>query len=307
MSCDSDTQSVKNESPISTESRTDYDDFLEESTAGNATSKTTSSYLYSGPQSTVTVQASDAAACTFSDGKSNVGATKRKDKPSRKRKQIVPKVIYSGNIKFQVLNIHQATDSIKAICARYGATISKLNLASSHNQISNSIEVRIAQGSFNDILPLLKKQSVKMDAVNLKSRDVTAEFIDIESRLKTKKSARDRYIEVLRKKADKVRDIIEAEEVIRSITEEIEAKEGRLRYLKDKVRFSTITINIYEKIDTQEIEAYYKPFSEKIKEAAINGWNIITHLFLFLINIWPLLLLIGFLYWKRKWLKSKWG
>ncbi len=274
------------------------DDFIEESGIGNAPAIT-------GNGQNVLV--SSVTSFCVSDS--------QQDKPTKseinKRKKLVKKksskIIYTGSLRFQVLNVNESTDSIKAICNRYGATISKLNLSSTRNQISNSIEIRIAQGNFNTILPLLKKQSVKMDAVNLKSRDVTAEFIDIASRLKTKKSARDRYIEVLRKKADKVRDIIEAEEAIRSITEEIEAKEGRLRYLKDKVQFSTITLNIYEKTDTPEVETYYKPFTKKMKDAAINGWGIITHLFLFLINIWPLALLIGFLYWKRKWLKSKWG
>ena len=65
-----------------------------------------------------------------------------------------------------------------------------------------------------------------LDKEDITSNDVTAEFVDIESRLKTKKEVRNRYITILKTKTGKVKDIIQAEEAIRKITEEIEVKEG---------------------------------------------------------------------------------
>ena len=52
----------------------------------------------------------------------------------------------------------------------------------------------------------------------------TEEFVDIESRLKTKREIRDRYIQILRDKTGSISDVLEAEEAIRTITEELKQK-----------------------------------------------------------------------------------
>jgi hypothetical protein len=124
--------------------------------------------------------------------------------------------------------------------------------------------------------------------------------------LKTKKEVRERYIDILRNKAGTVKDVIQAEDAIREITEEIEAKEGRLRYLKNQVNLSTITLTIYQKVNfKEEPEIYEKPYFKKFVEALKNGWSIITIVVLFLANIWPILLIIGFIYLRRNWILKK--
>ena len=101
--------------------------------------------------------------------------------------------------------------------------------------------------------------------------------------------------------------MIAAEDAIRKITEEIEAKEGRLRYLQDKVSQSTINLEIYQKVDFEkEPETFEKGFFTKAKESLETGWNIITEIFLLLLSIWPILLILAaFLFWRRKWKQRK--
>ncbi len=130
--------------------------------------------------------------------------------------------------------------------------------------------------------------------------------MDIESRLKTKKEVRERYISILRNKTGDIKDVIAAEDAIRKITEEIEAKEGWYRYLQDQVNFSTVQLRVYQEVEYgKEPTVYIKPYSEKLLDAVINGWGMITSLLLGLLNIWPLVIITSLIVWKRKWIVSR--
>ena len=216
------------------------------------------------------------------------------------------KVIWNANLEFQVTDVNNASQNIKNIADSFGAFVSNMKLNSGYSRISNKITIRVESSKFDSLLNAIKGESIFMKSIEINSKDVTEEFIDIESRLKTKKDVRDRYIEILRNKTGDIKDVIEAEEAIRKITEEIEAKEGRLRYLNDKVKFSTINLNVYQEVEyRKEPNVFIKPYSEKLTDGLKNGWSIITNIFLGLVNIWPLLLIVSFIIWKRKWLISK--
>lgn len=83
---------------------------------------------------------------------------------------------------------------------------------------------------------------------------------------------------------------------MRIIQEEIEVTKGKLKYLKNRISYSTINIEVYEAV-------HYKPkaFFTKIKEGLINGSNIISSLILGILNILPIFLLAisAFIIYKR--------
>ncbi|MEM1135527.1 MAG: DUF4349 domain-containing protein, partial [Bacteroidota bacterium] len=155
------------------------------------------------------------------------------------------KIIWSANLEFQVAEVDSATKVLQNLSTRYKGFISNMDMSSTNYRITNTIQIRISNDRFEDLIDAIKQEAIHIDEIQIKSNDVTEEFIDSQSRLKTKKEVRDRYIDILKNKTGNVKDIIAAEETIRKITEEIEAKEGRLRYLQDKVSFSTVVVTIY--------------------------------------------------------------
>jgi hypothetical protein len=93
------------------------------------------------------------------------------------------------------------------------------------------------------------------------------------------------------------------EEKLRVIREEIESKEGRLKYLNDQVSLSTIHLDIYQKLT---FEPGFK-FLKKIGSALKGGWKGLLRVVIGLIYIWPLLIIFsGVLIWLiRKSRKKK--
>jgi len=238
---------------------------------------------------------------TSEDGSRENDDVKSKTTDSRK-------LIWKANLEYQVSNVDESTASIQKIVKQYDGFISSMDLSSTNYQITNTIQIRVSNEKFDELIEELKSEAIFIDELTIKSNDVTEEFVDIQSRLKTKKEVRDRYIDVLRNKAGSVKDIIAAEEAIRIITEEIEAKEGRLRYLKDKVKFGTITVTIYQEVEYKaEPKIYEKPFVKKFIEGLKSGWSIVTAFVLFIANIWPIVIIIGLFIWKRKWILKRIG
>lgn len=217
------------------------------------------------------------------------------------------KIIKEADISFQVADYFFAKKQIDSLVKRWGGYISNEDEVSSNYRIENTIIIRVHQRHFESLLNGLGNTAFKVDYKKVNSYDVTEEYVDIQSRLKTKREVEKRYYEIL-KKATKIEDILRVENEIRKIREEIESQEGRLKYLSDRVSYSTITLNVY-----QYLEYKYKPSKEsnfftKSYKALDKGWKGLLAFIVALIHIWPVLLgggIVLIIFMRRKKFKTK--
>jgi len=221
---------------------------------------------------------------------------------------VVPKLIRTADLRFQVKNLDKSSDVIDQLTKEFGAYISSANMSTANAEANNTLMIRVPNGNFDGLLKAVCKESIYMQRKNVSTQDVTEEYVDIEARLKTKKEVEARYIEILKNKAKTVEDVLKAEEQIRLIREEIEAREGRLNYLKNQVSYSTISVQLYEQIEYHEdpIEVT-NSFGNKASSGFDQGWTVIQNIVIGLITIWPLLLIgvIVFIIIRKKMRKNK--
>ncbi|MEM8523371.1 MAG: DUF4349 domain-containing protein [Bacteroidota bacterium] len=211
------------------------------------------------------------------------------------------KIIKTADLRMQVKDVTKSSSNIEGIVKNHQAYISNSSLNNSTYRIENDITIRVPSNRFDEILEALTKEAIFINYKNIGTQDVSEEYFDIEARLKTKKEVLARYEEILRTKAKTVKDVLAAENAIRKIQEEIESKEGRLRYLKDRVGLSTINLSIYQEVEYQDQPEVVKDsYFSKMTRAGKRGGFIISELFLGLISIWPILLILSVLYWQRK-------
>lgn len=213
------------------------------------------------------------------------------------------KIIKTASVRFQVEDFKKSAEKLKRIAKDFGGINTSYNENNNGYNIEASFIVRITNSKFDTLLNALQTESIYLNYKNINAEDVTEEFIDIESRLKNKKAVEQKYLEIL-KKASRIDDILAVENQIRIIREEIEAKEGRLKYLKDRVAYSTINLTFY-----QNLENYQAPdisFWSKIKSSFSDGWSSIQNLGLWIVSIWPFVILaIIIFYFVRKMWKKK--
>lgn len=213
------------------------------------------------------------------------------------------KIIYTASARARVENLDTALARVTRLITRNGGFLSSQHRSNSTYEHTAQLTIRLPAGKLEGALAFLPRISEQIDYQNLDSRDVTAQWLDLESRLQTKRDVRDRYIDILRNRAQKVEDILNAEDKIRVITEEIEAKEGQLRYLRDQVSLSTLTLELYETVEYRDTgETYTRSFWSKLQDSLENGWELIQELVLGLVAIWPLCILIPLIIWLfRRW------
>lgn len=213
------------------------------------------------------------------------------------------KIIKTADYRFQVKDIDLSTKKIQSLVRENSAYISGMDMNANNFQKDNYITIRVPNVNFEDLLTEIGKEAEFTDYKRIHTEDVSEEYVDIETRLKTKKEVKERYEMMLRTQAKTMTEVFHAEEKIRKLQEEIEAKEGRLRFLKEKVSFSTINLSVYQVIDLEAMAAAKEHgFADEFKENFMTGWTGIMNVLLAMVNIWPLIFIgIVVLFWKRNW------
>ncbi len=208
------------------------------------------------------------------------------------KKKNTLKIIKEANLGIRVEDYKRARKQVDGLLQKYDAYISSENESKSGNWITNHLTIRIPSKHFDTFMGSVGDIAERITHKRITASDVTKRYVDIESRLKTKKEVRDKYNSFL-KNAKNIEEMLAVEEKVRLLTEEIEAKEAELRYLNDKVNYSTITLSINQKLDyVFEDPDYAEPsFFQRIGKAFETGWHGILHLIVGITTVWPLVLI----------------
>jgi hypothetical protein len=218
-------------------------------------------------------------------------------------KEIEAKIIKSGNLRYQTDDLEKTYSQIQEAVKKHKAIIKNDSQYNDEDGISRRINIRIPNENFDGFIADISKGVSYFDLKSISSDDVTEEYIDVASRIKTKKVLEERYYGLL-KKATKISEMLEIEKKLSEIREEIEAKEGRLRYLQNKVSMSTLDINFYKPVaQGQKATVSY---GGRIGNAFVSGFNGISNFFIQLLGIWPVIVTLVVLFILiRKRLKRK--
>lgn len=215
------------------------------------------------------------------------------------------KIIKNADCRIKVNNVGQATLLSKEIVSKYEGYVSAESFTHTNYAKENRFTIRIPKENFDEVLDSICALADFVDYKNISTLDVTEEYIDIKSRLKTKLEVKQRYEIILKTSAKTVEDILLTEDKLRVLQEEIEAAQGRLNYLTNRVSYSTIQFDLYETIvPKDEPQKYVKSFMEKAEDGLSFGWNLLQYLFLVLFYVWPLVLLGISVFIYFKWIRK---
>lgn len=194
------------------------------------------------------------------------------------------KIIKEGEISFETANINETKSLITKTVQELNGYISKDNVNDYSDKLEHSLVIRVPSDRFDLLLKTISESADKLDSKNVDVLDVTAEYIDIDSRIKTKKELENRYKELL-KQATKVEEILTIEKEIGQLRTEIESVEGQMKYLKDRISFSTLTVTYYQKTNS----AFR--FTSKLGQALKSGWDGFLWFLIGLIHLWTFILI----------------
>lgn len=209
------------------------------------------------------------------------------------------KLITDGSISFEVENLRETRRRIGQLAETHEAYIASDQEYNAGDRISINMEIRVPADNFDALLGGLDEEIRRLDNRQINVRDVTEEFVDIQARLRSKKELEARYAELL-EQARAVSDMLEIERQMEQLRGQIESIEGRLRYLQDQVALSTLRLNFYERRPSD------MQFGRELVDGLRSGWNNLIYFFLFMLRLWPFILLSAGLVWGLlRWRKRR--
>lgn len=215
---------------------------------------------------------------------------------------IKKKIIKDGRLGMDVRNLSASKTNIDTIVRNLGGYYDNESLSNNDFATAYDLKIRIPSDKFEILIEKIESGEGEVSYKEIDARDVTEEFIDLETRLGNKQKYLTRYQELLRN-AKNIKEILDIEEKIRVLEEEIESTTGRLKYLNDQVNYSTLELNISQKKAFKYTPPFRQNFFEKLKQSLSRGWYGFVDLFFFLLSNWAVLILLAVLIWL--WIKYR--
>lgn len=210
------------------------------------------------------------------------------------------KIIKDGRLGIKVTELEKAKSRIDTLVKNNGGYYANENFNNTDYEASYNLRIRIPTDKFEKFIAEAESGDGEILYKQIDARDVTDQFIDLETRLETKRNYLTRYRELL-KQAKNVKEILEIEEKIRGLEEEIESTTGRLKYLGDLVDYSSLDLMISKRKEFRYTPGERDKFTERLKQSLSKGWIGFVDFLLFLIRIWPFWIIVSvlFYFWKR--------
>ena len=172
-------------------------------------------------------------------------------------------IIRTGNISMAVEDTLAVQATIEDMVEQMAAEGAFVVSAQEHGGIEGSqpyitISIRIPAARFSETMDRLADLAVNVNSRNESAQDVTEEYVDLEARLESLESARQRLLEIM-EEARNTKDLLEAEQQLTQREAEIESIKGRMQYLEQSARLSSIWIELQPHILSQPVGDEWRP------------------------------------------------
>lgn len=97
------------------------------------------------------------------------------------------------------------------------------------------------------------------------TEDVTAQYVDLDARIRNKQRLEERFLQLLDRSAGKINELIEVERELGRVRGEIERMQSMFRSLESRIKMTTVTINVREERNYEPPQA--PSFSRRIGKA----------------------------------------
>jgi hypothetical protein len=206
-------------------------------------------------------------------------------------------IIHTAHLQIQVKDFGKTQHNIENKVSEYDGYVVESNVyRESDERISGHMTVRIPEKHFQKFLTDTEGQAVEVLERNVSGQDVTEQYVDLESRLKSKRAVEERLLTFMNK-AEKTEDLLKISKDLATVQEDIEVIVGKMNYLDNQSAYSTIEISMHEdqivipELDNKDLDTW-----EKTKKQLATSLNFLlatgSGLIVFSIGNLPIIILL---------------
>lgn len=146
-------------------------------------------------------------------------------------------IIYTAGMRIAVFNLEEAMTKAESLPEKFGGYV--------HSMGAGELVLKIPARKLRAAMTELGGYGV-VEQKSLNTQDVSAEYVDIESRIRALESTHKQLLELL-SKARTVDEALHVRQALDQVGAELEVLKGRMRQLDSLISFSTLTVSLYER------------------------------------------------------------
>jgi hypothetical protein len=174
---------------------------------------------------------------------------------------MVSKIVKNGSLSLLVENVDTAALGIAAIRTELGGQQGNESISQyGSGGRSGYVTIWVPSDKFDQAMTALKKLGVRVEQESVSVQDVSAQYVDLESRIKNLKASEEQYLLIL-KQSGKIPDILAVTQQLNQTRGEIEQAQGQLDYLSRQVALSSISITLREEAVPSQVTSEWRPFT----------------------------------------------
>lgn len=159
-------------------------------------------------------------------------------------------VIYTASMTVEVFELGKALSDAEELPETFGGYVSMMS--------NQEIVLRIPAGNLRPAMAAVATYG-EVSQRNLQAQDVTAEFVDVESRIRALEETQKQLLDLL-KQARSVDDALHVRASLDQVNAELEVLKGRMRQLSNLIAFSTLTVQFSQRDIYAPPQASNDPF-----------------------------------------------
>ncbi len=218
-----------------------------------------------------------------------------------------PMIAQTASLSIIATNYDEASAAIERLAAANGGYVEKLDAkAQTGSARELSATLRVPAKQLDSFLADLRKLG-HVEEESRGNEEVSAQYVDLQARLKAARATEQRLIELLGTRTGKLSDVLEAERELARVRGEIESMQGQNAVLVHRVSYATVQVELSE-VYRERLTTDSK--STKIRNALVEGLGNVedgaVSLLIFLLAYGPsilfwlaILLIPAWLIWRR--------
>jgi hypothetical protein len=213
-------------------------------------------------------------------------------------------VIQNADVAIVVSDVAGRIKDIQVLAEKLGGFVVSSNLYQTQVYTPNqyvdvpqaTVTIRVPSEKLDEALEAIKKDVVEVQTESRSGQDVTADYVDLQSRLKNLEATESALTNIL-ENATKTEDVLTVFNQLTAIREQIELVKGQMKYYEESAALSAINITIVAEATIQPIEiGGWKPQGvarDAIQDLIYFLQNFVNWLIRFVLYTLPVLIVVG--------------
>lgn len=155
-------------------------------------------------------------------------------------------IIQNAYLYLEIRDIEESVAALQNLADQAGGYVASREIFNlGEERRAGHVSLRVPADRFALVLTAIKELG-KSKNERVYTDDVTMQYIDLEARI-ANLAAQEKRLRELLERAESIEDIMQVERELGRIRGDLEAMEGNFRYLRERVQYSSIDIQLEEK------------------------------------------------------------